>query len=166
MIDDSFRLLPEQASTLAPRVDALYFFLLGVAAFFTVLIAALILYLSIKYRRGNTAVDRTPNPDRGHAFMMEIAWMVIPFLIAMMIFVWGAWLLLLGVSATGWSPGSTGGSKTMDVEISTSRRPPRDQYAPRTAWSACPVIDDLRGRDSQLLCAGVSHQARCSARSL
>jgi cytochrome c oxidase subunit 2 len=92
MIDDSFRLLPEQASTLAPRVDALYFFLLGVAVFFTVLIAALILYLSIKYRRGNTAVDRTSNPDRDHAFMMEIAWMVIPFLIAMIIFVWGAWL--------------------------------------------------------------------------
>jgi cytochrome c oxidase subunit 2 len=90
VIDDNFRLLPEQASTLAPRVDALYFFLLGVAAFFTVLIAALILYFSIKYRRGNTKVDRTVNQDRGHAFGMEIAWMVIPFLISMMIFVWGA----------------------------------------------------------------------------
>jgi cytochrome c oxidase subunit 2 len=92
MIDDSFRLLPEQASTLAPRVDALYFFLLVVAAFFTTLIAALILYFSIKYRRGNTTVDRTQSQERGHAVVMEVTWIVIPFLIAMVIFVWGAWL--------------------------------------------------------------------------
>src|SRR5450432_1822837 len=92
MIDDGFRLFPEQASTLAPRVDALYFFLLGVAAFFTLLIAALIVYFSIKYRRGNARVDRTPSQDQGHAFGLEIAWMVGPFLIAMTIFTWGAWL--------------------------------------------------------------------------
>jgi cytochrome c oxidase subunit 2 len=92
MIDDGFRLLPEQASTLAPRVDALYFFLLSVAAFFTFLIAALILYFSIKYRRGNTKVDRTSGQGKGHAFGLEIAWMVGPFVIAMLIFVWGAWL--------------------------------------------------------------------------
>jgi cytochrome c oxidase subunit 2 len=90
MIDDGFRLLPEQASTHAPRVDLLYFFLLGMASFFTVLIAALILYFSIKYRRGNTTVDRTPGPDR--AFILEIVWMVIPFAISMLIFYWGATL--------------------------------------------------------------------------
>lgn len=92
MIDDGFRLFPEQASTLAPRVDALYFFLLGVAAFFTLLIAALIVYFSIKYRRGNVKVDRTSNQEPGHAFGLELAWMVGPFLIAMAIFTWGAWL--------------------------------------------------------------------------
>ena len=88
MIDDGFRLFPEQASTLAPGVDLLYFFLLGVSVFFTVLIAALIVYFSIKYRRGNTQVDRTPS--RGHALSMEIAWMVVPFVISMTIFGWGA----------------------------------------------------------------------------
>jgi cytochrome c oxidase subunit 2 len=90
MIDDGFRLFPEQASTLAPRVDALYFFLLGVAAFFTVLIAALIVYFSIKYRRGNTKVDRAPSQERGHAFGLEITWMVVPLVISMTIFAWGA----------------------------------------------------------------------------
>jgi len=90
MIDDGFRLFPAQASTHAPRVDLLYFFLLGVAVFFTVLIAALIVYFSIKYRRGNTRVDRTPSV--GHPFSMEIVWMVIPLIISMVVFGWGATL--------------------------------------------------------------------------
>jgi len=94
MIDDGFRLLPEQASTHAPRVDLLYFFLLGLAVLFTVLIAALIVYFSIKYRRGNTHVDRAPGS--GHALVLEITWMVIPFLISMVIFGWGATLYFSG----------------------------------------------------------------------
>ncbi|MGE5191189.1 MAG: cytochrome c oxidase subunit II [Deltaproteobacteria bacterium] len=88
MIDDGFRLLPEQASTHAPRVDLLYFFLVGLAVFFSVLIAALIVYFSIKYRRGNTRVDRAP--AHGHAYGLEITWMVIPFVITMAIFGWSA----------------------------------------------------------------------------
>jgi cytochrome c oxidase subunit 2 len=88
MIDDGFRLLPEQASTHAPHVDLLFYFLLGMAAFLTVLIASLILFFSIKYRRGNTRVDRTPGPQ--NAMLLEISWMVIPFLISMLIFGWGA----------------------------------------------------------------------------
>ncbi|MDB5384835.1 MAG: ctaC 2 [Planctomycetaceae bacterium] len=94
MIDDGFRLLPEQASTHAPGVDLLYYFLLGMAVFFTVLIATLIVYFSIKYRRGNTRVDRTPGPD--HSFVVEILWMAIPLLISMVIFVWGAALYFTG----------------------------------------------------------------------
>jgi len=88
MINDGFRLFPEQASTHAPRVDLLYLVLVGLAVFFSVLIAAMIVYFSIKYRRGNTGVDRTP--VQGHAYGMEIAWMVIPFVVNMAIFGWGA----------------------------------------------------------------------------
>ena len=94
MIDDGFRLLPEQASTHAPRVDLLYYCLLGMAVFVTVLVAALIVYFSIKYRRGNTRVDRTPGS--GHALGLEITWMVIPFVISMGIFGWGAKLYFSG----------------------------------------------------------------------
>jgi cytochrome c oxidase subunit 2 len=92
MIDDSFRLFPERASRLAPSVDALYFFLLAIAAFFTTVIASLIVYFSVKYRRGNVAVDRTSSAHASGAMRLEIAWMAIPFLIAMIIFVWGAGL--------------------------------------------------------------------------
>ena len=44
-------LFPETASSMAGRVDALYFFLLGVTGFFSVLIAGLIVYYAIRYRR-------------------------------------------------------------------------------------------------------------------
>ena len=51
-------LFPHEALHRWPdQVDALYFFLLGVSAFFAVLIAALIVF-AIKYRR------RSPDADR------------------------------------------------------------------------------------------------------
>src|SRR5262249_461135 len=43
--------LPENASSFAGHVDALYFTLVGVSVFFTVLIAGLEVYFAIKYRR-------------------------------------------------------------------------------------------------------------------
>ena len=44
------RLFPESASTMAARVDALYFFLLGLSTFFAVLIAGLIVNTSFLVR--------------------------------------------------------------------------------------------------------------------
>ena len=44
-------LFPESASTMASRVDALYFFLLALSAFFSLLIAGLIVFYAVKYRR-------------------------------------------------------------------------------------------------------------------
>jgi cytochrome c oxidase subunit 2 len=88
MINDGFRLLPEQASTHAFHVDMLYFFLLGMSLFFTVLIASLIIFFAIKYHKSNIKVDRTQHP--GHSLRTEILWMVGPFILSMVIFVWGA----------------------------------------------------------------------------
>jgi cytochrome c oxidase subunit 2 len=80
-------LFPLTASTIASRVDALYFFLLAITAFFSLLIAGLIVFYAVKYRR------RSPEAVgvRIHGgLMLEVAWTVIPFLITMVIFVWGA----------------------------------------------------------------------------
>jgi cytochrome c oxidase subunit II len=80
-------LFPEQASTMATRVDSLYFFLIGITAFFSLLIAGLILAYAIKFRR------RTPDGIGATihgGLMLEITWSVIPFLITMVLFVWGA----------------------------------------------------------------------------
>ena len=44
-------LFPERASTMAYRVDALYFFLLAVGIFFSLLIAGLIVIFAVRYRR-------------------------------------------------------------------------------------------------------------------
>ncbi len=80
-------LFPEQASTMAGRVDALYFFLIGLAVFFSLLIAGLIVYFAVRFHR------RDPNATgaRIHGGMtLEVTWTVIPLLITMVLFVWGS----------------------------------------------------------------------------
>jgi len=80
-------LFPDRASSLAGRVDALYFFLVGLTIFFSLLIAGLIVYYAVKYQRRH--------PDavgaRVHGGMvLEITWSVIPLIIVIVIFVWSA----------------------------------------------------------------------------
>src|SRR5437773_2658992 len=84
----SLQLFPDQASTVAGQVDALYFFLIGVAVFFSLLIAGLVIVFAIKYRRRSDK-DPAPEPATGGT-ALEIAWSVIPLGITMVIFVWGA----------------------------------------------------------------------------
>ena len=50
-----FSFFPEQASTMAVRVDQLYFFLLGIAVFFSTLIFVFIVAFAVKYRRRSDA---------------------------------------------------------------------------------------------------------------
>ena len=80
-------LFPESASTMASRVDSLYFFLLAVAIFFSLLIAGLIVFYAVKYRR--RAADSVGSEIRG-GLVLELTWTIIPLLITMVIFVWGA----------------------------------------------------------------------------
>ena len=80
-------LFPESASTMASRVDALYFFLLAVSGFFSLLIAGLIVSFAVKYRR------RSPDAIGANihgGLALELTWTIVPFLITMVIFVWGA----------------------------------------------------------------------------
>lgn len=82
-------LFPEAASTIAPRVDALYLFLVGLTAFMTILIAALVVIFMVKYKR------RDPNSigARIHGGMaLEIIWSIIPLFIVLGIFVWATGL--------------------------------------------------------------------------
>jgi cytochrome c oxidase subunit II len=80
-------LFPESASTMASRVDALYFFLLAVSIFFSLLIAGLIVFYAVKYRR--RAADSVGSEIRG-GLVLELTWTIVPLLITMVIFVWGA----------------------------------------------------------------------------
>ena len=47
----NFPLFPQQASAQAASVDGIYFFMLAVTAFFSLLIATLIVTFAIKFRR-------------------------------------------------------------------------------------------------------------------
>jgi cytochrome c oxidase subunit 2 len=87
-----FRLLPEQASTMAARVDTLLYFLFGVAGFFASLICVLIVVFVIKYRRRSE--DERPPLILGD-LRLEIFWTVIPLGLTMIMFVWGAKLFFI-----------------------------------------------------------------------
>jgi cytochrome c oxidase subunit 2 len=80
-------LFPESASTMASRVDALYFFLLAISIFFSLLIAGLIVFYAVKYRR--RAADSVGSEIKG-GLVLELTWTIVPLLITMVIFVWGA----------------------------------------------------------------------------
>jgi len=80
-------LVPESASTLSGKVDALYFYLSGVTLFFTLLISAVLIFFVIRYRR-RTPYE-IPRPVAG-SHKLETLWTIIPFMIAMTMFGWGA----------------------------------------------------------------------------
>ena len=85
------QLMPEVASTVASSVDALYLFLVGLTAFFTVLIFAMFIIFMVKYRR------REPNSigARIHGGMiLEVTWSIVPLFIVMGIFVWSTQIYL------------------------------------------------------------------------
>jgi len=81
--------VPESASTESANVDALYFYLSGVTVFFTLLISGVIIFFVIRYRRRTP--HEIPRPIAG-SHMLETLWSVIPFVISMSFFVWGAGL--------------------------------------------------------------------------
>jgi len=80
-------LVPDSASTFSWKVDALYFYLSGVTLFFTLLISITLIFFVIRYRR-RTPYE-IPRPIAG-SHRLETLWTVIPFLIAMTMFGWGA----------------------------------------------------------------------------
>ncbi|HSR66418.1 MAG TPA: cytochrome c oxidase subunit II [Acidobacteriota bacterium] len=81
-----FSFIPESASTFAAQVDALFWLLVAVTAFFTTVISAAVLYFAIKYRRSKSPVAE---PARS-TLALEVTWSVIPLCIALFIFAWGA----------------------------------------------------------------------------
>lgn len=82
-----FFFFPKQASSFAADVDGLAIFILLVSTFFTVLIAALILYFGIKYRK---EAKRKAPTEAEHFMKLEIFWSVVPLLIGLVMFGWGA----------------------------------------------------------------------------
>jgi cytochrome c oxidase subunit 2 len=80
-----FPLFPEQASTHAGRVDALYFFLIALTAFFSLLIGLMVIGFAIRYRRRSP--DDKPPAIYG-SLALELTWTLIPLGIVGVIFFW------------------------------------------------------------------------------
>lgn len=83
----SFPLFPEAASSIAHEVDLIYFFILAVCSFFAVLVSALVVFFAVKFRRRHP--DEVGADIHG-SIALELLWTVIPFVLAMAMFVWGA----------------------------------------------------------------------------
>jgi cytochrome c oxidase subunit 2 len=78
--------LPAQRSTIAPAHDGLYNFVFWMSVFFTVLIAGLLVYFVIKYRR-KSPHDVPEGPT--HSTAIELGWTLPPLILVLVIFTWG-----------------------------------------------------------------------------
>ncbi len=85
------KVAPQQASSFAPQVDALFYVISALTIFFTVGVMAVVLFLAVKYRAGSKA-DRS-RPLNENLFI-EIAWSVPPLILGLVIFAWGAVLFV------------------------------------------------------------------------
>jgi cytochrome c oxidase subunit 2 len=83
----NFPFFPEQASEQAANIDALYFFLVAVTAFFTALIAILVVVFAVRFRRRH---DNEVGDAIHGSLALELLWTFIPLGITMVMFVWGA----------------------------------------------------------------------------
>jgi cytochrome c oxidase subunit 2 len=82
----AFSLLPEQASTVAPQVDAIYLFLLAISVFFTLLAAGLVLVFGIRFRRRAGISPEKPHEDS----RLELAAGGFLLVLLLVLFGWGA----------------------------------------------------------------------------
>jgi cytochrome c oxidase subunit 2 len=82
----SSALFPAEASTIAPYTDALYFFLLTITVIGMVLVGALLLFFSVRYRK-----ERHPEAIQVEgSTLLEATWTIIPLALFLVTFVWGA----------------------------------------------------------------------------
>ncbi len=80
-------IFPEQASTFAKDVDSLYFFIFATSAFFAVVVAIAVIYFGIRYHKTH---DGEIGARIEGNLPLELLWSVIPTIIAMVMFGWGA----------------------------------------------------------------------------
>jgi cytochrome c oxidase subunit 2 len=80
-------LLPDAASTEAHRVDTLFYFMLALCGFVAAGVCVLVVFFAVKYRRRTE--DQLALPTRSPKWV-EVTWTVLPLVIFIGIFVWGA----------------------------------------------------------------------------
>lgn len=79
--------MPPRASTAAFDADWLFYFILAICTFFTVLVTAVMILFVLKYRQ--RAGKPAPGKAAGHSTALEVTWTVIPVIIVIVIFFYG-----------------------------------------------------------------------------
>jgi cytochrome c oxidase subunit 2 len=82
-----FPLFPPSASPVSGELDLLYLFITAVCAFFAILVVALIVFFTLKYRRRS---EDEVGADIHGSLSLELAWTFIPFVLSMVMFGWCA----------------------------------------------------------------------------
>jgi cytochrome c oxidase subunit II len=86
-VQSSLPTFPVQASNFAGNVDALFSFILMTTLFFAVLVTVLIIFAAFRFRRRN---EKEVGDDVHGNNVLEVGWTLIPTIIAIGIFAWGA----------------------------------------------------------------------------
>ena len=68
-------------------MDALYFFIVAVCTFFAVLVTVLVVFFTLRYKRKD---EDEVGADIHGSLVLELTWTFIPFVLAMVMFGWGA----------------------------------------------------------------------------
>jgi cytochrome c oxidase subunit 2 len=94
-MDNQIPMFPENASTICSQVDLVYLYLTLVCAIFAIGVVIAIVYFAIRYRRNptHTAIQQIEG-----SHLLEIAWSVVPLILMMTMFGWGAWLYVHAVT--------------------------------------------------------------------
>src|SRR5215470_5985571 len=81
-------LFPPRASEMARDIDLLFFTTLGITIFFSTLIGCLVFYFMLRYKR--TSPSQVGQEPKGNTALLEAAWIIVPLVIVLTIFTWGA----------------------------------------------------------------------------
>lgn len=83
------------ATVFGRQVDTLFYFLVALTGFMSLLICGTLLYFALRYHK-NRKIDRTLPPTEGRK--MELIWTIVPLMFFLFIFYQGANLYLVSVS--------------------------------------------------------------------
>lgn len=104
-IDNGSFWMPKQSSTIAPAVDAAFHTVLGVSAFFFILVIGAVILFAVRYRRRRQG-ERTSRID--HSTWLEVTWTAIP--LAML-------LGLFGMGLKGYIDASVAPAEAMEIKV-------------------------------------------------
>lgn len=128
-MEEGLPLFPEAASTVAGKVDELYFAAVGMSVFFSILISVLLVVLAIRYRR---RAGVGPGEEVKGAILLEIFWSAVPLVIALGLFYWGATLYVENtrVPANAMQIRITGKQWMWKAQHPTGQREVNDLHVP------------------------------------
>lgn len=78
--------MPEAASTLAPSIDSLFYFVTWTSAILFSGVVAAMVYFAFRYRRRQAAEVPVPIKE---SKLLELTWTVIPTILVLIVFTWG-----------------------------------------------------------------------------